>query len=213
MPPRKTIVKKNSKTQRRFSQRRKTESEDEYSSQEENSKVQDSGDESPDENFIEDDEEEEKYQYTKFSEKRLKTEYMKQIFTQGSNEYRFFCKLCSSGGLVNSLKRHLNSFIHIRNTPEKDQHLRIEALTKLTIKKSSKIFIQSPNKEKEDKITYLQFLSFLMAQRLSFSQIEQIGSYLRDLFTKGQLDFLDKYTFKQEKVSKIASECFKPVLL
>ena len=213
MPPRKTIVKKNSKTQRRFSQRRKTESEDEYSSQEENSKVQDSGDESPDENFIEDDEEEEKYQYTKFSEKRLKTEYMKQIFTQGSNEYRFFCKFCSSGGLANSLKRHLNSFIHIRNTPEKDQHLRIEALTKLTIKKSSKIIIQSPNKEKEDKITYLQFLSFLMAQRLSFSQIEQIGNYLRDLFTKGQFDFLDKYTFKQEKVSKIASECFKPVLL
>jgi len=52
-----------------------------------------------------------------------------------------------------------------------------------------------------------------MAQKLSYSLIEKVGGFLKDFAEKNKLGFLKKYSFKQEKVSKLATDCLKPHLL
>jgi len=51
-----------------------------------------------------------------------------------------------------------------------------------------------------------------LAQRLSYSQISQIGKRLQDLAQEKKLDFLLNNFFDEEAISKTVTECFRPCL-
>ena len=77
----------------------------------------------------------------------------------------------------------------------------------------------SDKKKKRDKNdpenikNYLEFVSFLASERLSYEQIHRIGSFLKKKAQNQDLDFLATHYFEPEFLSKLVSECFRPNLL
>ena len=51
-----------------------------------------------------------------------------------------------------------------------------------------------------------------MTENYSFSQISRLGKFLKNLHQKG-LKFLDGYSFSEQEIYKVATECFWPHLL
>jgi len=152
---------------------------------------------------------------TRFSEKQLFNDYMKNVFFQGNTVEEYTCKSCHESGQVENLFRHLQSKKHEAQTELKDMSALKEAIKLgLEKKKSGKsITNQLFANESDIKANYLEFISFLMAQKLSYSQIEKIGNFFKCFNEKNKLGFLKKFSFKQEKISKIATNCLRPCLL
>ena len=67
-------------------------------------------------------------------------------------------------------------------------------------------------KEKKDREGYLEFIAFTMSQNYSFSQISKLGKFLKTIKTQG-MGFLTKYSFSEQEISKISTDCFGPFIL
>jgi len=153
-----------------------------------------------------------KSHWTRYSEDLLKTDYLKEIIEEGEYEDEYYCTLCERNYVCNGLIRHLKTKKHKNNTPEEDREQL--ALSIAAYKKKEGQNGQEPSgRDREDKRDYLEFVGLLLSMKLSYSQIEKLGSYMADLALANRLTFLKGQSFAQEKVSKIATDCFRPYLL
>jgi len=160
---------------------------------------------------IEDIEEECSSNFTKFTTRLLKIDYLAKIFEEGNSDKYCYCTICDIQILCNNFLKHIQTNKHRNNTPEADRVLldqSIFAYRKSTGDDPHQEF--SANKGIEETRDYLEFIAFLMSLKLSYSQIEKVGFYLKDYALKKRLEFLKKFAFSQEVISKIASECFCP---
>jgi len=157
---------------------------------------------------------------TKFSSKIFKgNEYMKQFILEvKSDKYSFKCtKFRDENGkpgkilLVNSLKVHLLSEDHKNNTPLKELD-KYEQLRDLFEDKTRKKNDNEEETTDKDSKNFLSFITYAMSQRLSFSQIEILGKYLQQSYKEKKLKFLSSSNFDQKFLSKLAQDCFKPII-
>jgi len=168
-----------------------------------------------------------------FSEKIFKHDYMKKFIAEikaeqpkkvihkrksgtmeieeksDKNEKKFKCTYCKEELYVNSLKPHIFTEKHMKNTPnhehEKLQELRSVLNSKLS-EDLEKVYL-------EEKSSYLEFISFAMSEKLSFSQISRLGKYLQRIYSKNKLSFLDLFNFDAEELSKVSRNCLGVCLL
>ena len=61
----------------------------------------------------------------------------------------------------------------------------------------------------KDAENYLRFLAFCLAERLSYQQIHRLGNFLQFLYKNNDLEFLDIFSYDEEFISKIVSDCFR----
>jgi len=167
---------------------------------------------------------ESKSHWTKFNSNLLKTPYLKRIIKKAKTDEEFYCTLCRESMVVNGLLRHIQTVKHKNNTPIQDHDKLASSIKKYKKNKGQEQDgddddddddengEDSCTKDIQKKKAYLEFIAFLMSLKLSYSQIDKIGYYLKDLALRGRLNFLIKSNFSQERISKIATECFKPHL-
>ena len=160
--------------------------------------------------------------YTQFSSKIFKgNAYVEKFISEvNSDKYSFKCMKCRNDKgklgkilLVNSLKKHITSAEHKSNTPIEETE-KYEELIKLFNEEThgKKIENEETNQEEKNIKDYLNFISFLMSQRLSFCQIEAFGKFLQKAYKDKKLKFLVDCNFDKKLLSKIAQNCFKVLI-
>ena len=66
-------------------------------------------------------------------------------------------------------------------------------------------------KLKKNQKEYLEFISYCLAQRLSFLQISKVGAFLKEMFSRAEeskLNFFSNHTFNKDVISNISTDCF-----
>jgi len=146
-------------------------------------------------------------------------------FIKKASAYSFYCNKCKSDIIsmkgkediwCENLYAHITSKLHKKNTPEGERSKLTELenlIEKRASQKGKDIQKNEIGKENEETSEYLKFLGFLLAERLSYSQINRIGKFIQSLYQKDKLQFLENASFDEEMLSKIVSECFRPSLL
>ena len=134
---------------------------------------------------IEEDSKESVSNFTKFSQKLLKTDYLEEIIQEGETEKHCYCTLCECEILCNNLLKHIQTKKHRKNTPNEEIELLETSIQ--TCKKTDVNSLIGTNKDREDTRGYLEFIAFLMSLKLSYLQIEKIGFFLKDLLQKKNL--------------------------
>ena len=150
--------------------------------------------------------------------------YMKTFIKKHSKD-SFKCLKCKDDMMkktgkeymwCENLYSHISSESHKTNTPKSEQNKLKELLEVIRDRYQSKDKTKSQEEndgEKDiDTTNYLQFIAFLVAQRLSYSQIAQTGKFLQKLEKENSLSFLGTHYFDEEVISKIVSDCFRPAL-
>jgi len=160
--------------------------------------------------------------YTQFSTKIFRgNPCMKEFIAEvKQDKFSFKCLKCKDvkgkiGKIlkVNSLKTHLLSVDHRINTPEEEMK-KYEELQRLFEEEPEFEKKKNFEEQKEEKNykDYLQFIAFLLSQRLSFCQIEAIGKFLQRSYKEKKLKFLQESTFDQKFLSEVTQNCFKVAL-
>jgi len=144
-------------------------------------------------------------------------------FISKATTHSYFCSKCKEDQLrlkqkedfwCEGLYSHLLSNMHSGNTPKEEAHdydqlkKEIEKHT-LGKQKSRKGGEMEEERLFDDSQNYLSFIAFCLAERLSFSQINNIGIFLKTMYQKEALDFLDKASFDEELISLTTSQCFQ----
>ena len=153
----------------------------------------------------------------------LNSSYMKSFIKKASSD-SFKCLKCTDNlkkktgketMYCENIYSHILSDMHKNNTPKPEEEkyntlkqLIQETLQRKKTKESKKEEVKGNKCEK----SYLGFIAFLVSQRLSYSQISKIGRFLQNLYEKDELDFLQNNHFDEETISKIVSDCFRPIL-
>lgn len=156
--------------------------------------------------------------HTKFSEKIFKTNYMKNFIYEGSSEYKCKCKYCKDPLhktqdlelLVDSVYMHIKSEKHRISTPAEEEDLLTELkekIDKANVKVPKGIQTHEDRKESESK-NFLEFIGFMIKEKLSYSQIQRIGEFLKEMYKENQLKFFKESTFDRELISLISKDCF-----
>jgi len=119
-------------------------------------------------------------------------------FAKKSSQFSFICKICEKETLkktgksdiyCENLYSHLLSDTHKKNTKQEEEQ-DYEQLKKLINdhlsnkkkkKKDEKGLSEKINEENEEVKVYLNFVAFLLKERLSYVQVERIGKYLQNL--------------------------------
>lgn len=154
-------------------------------------------------------------------------DYMEDFITQGG-ERSFICEYCRDDSMkrygkedfwCESLYSHIGTSWHKGNTPKKELEKLLE-LKKVIVEYEKKKGLKrrrvdDGDREAENDKNYLQLIGFLVSERLSFSQIERLGSLLKNMAKDRQLEFLKtkKCSFGRKKISDIVVDCFRPGLL
>lgn len=125
------------------------------------------------------------------------------------SELKCKCIYCDEILYINSLTSHIPTPKHKRNTPEEEQDKELQELIKFL---ASRVNHNDENREEETK-DYLEFLAFLMSEKLPYEQISRLGKFLQNLYQENRLSFLDGFMFDSEEVSKIARDSFGRCLL
>ena len=157
----------------------------------------------------------------------LGSAYMKTFIKKNSKE-SFKCLKCTEDTFkktgkdwmwCENLYPHLSSETHDENAPAKEKKQLEDLLDKINEKYSNKKIGKTNSKENDDEEDldlntqkYLEFISFLVSQRLSFSQISQIGKFLQCFAQEDHLEFFLTHYFDEEVILKTISQCFRPIL-
>jgi len=107
--------------------------------------------------------------------------------------------------LVDSVYSHIKSERHRISTPDGETDL-LEGLKQKIDKLSYKPpkQKQTPEEKKEnDKKGFLEFIAFMVKERLSYSQIQRIGDFLKEIYKENGLSFLKNSSFDRGLVSLI----------
>lgn len=158
----------------------------------------------------------------------LGSDYMKTFIKKHTKD-SFKCLKCKDDILkktgrefmwCENLYSHITSESHKDNTPQNEQNKLKGLIEKINKKYSNKKIAgnlqeddnDDENVQDRNTIKYLQFIAFTVSQRLSFSQISQIGKFIQNLAKEDQLDFFLTHYFDEEVISKTISQCFRPAL-
>lgn len=160
--------------------------------------------------------------YSKFSDKVVfkyddDDEYLRS-FLKKADDYHCQCIICDTTFTAGYALTHIQLPCHLNKTEEK-QPENIEKLLRII----EKIPKPSENNNKAQKTftkesetsNYLKFLSFALAEKLSFCQISKIGNFLKELSKEHALglSFFKNQSFDRELVANIATDCFRPCLI
>ena len=159
-----------------------------------------------------------KFHGTQFSDKIFRTDYMKKFIEKGSTDYHGKCEYCNREILIDNLYDHIKSGKHRIMTKAQEIQDLDALITEINkygaLRKSKKAMKEEKNSfVEDDNQNYLEFLSYAISERLSFSQISKIGLFLKDMMKRNKLKFLIDQTFNEEEISLIARECFQKPLL
>ena len=151
-------------------------------------------------------------------------------FIKKATSYSFHCLKCKEDIFKKTGKEdmwcenvypHILSSVHKKNTPngESSKYETLKALIyDKSDKKEKKDNVEESKEEIEfntnkDAYNYLKFLAFTVAERLSYQQIHKLGNFLQALYKNNQLEFLENFSFDEESISKIVSDCFRVDIL
>ena len=141
---------------------------------------------------------------------------MKTIIKQKGTTNNFICFICPDKPIIQkkSIYRHiLESSTHEKSLSKahEEKHFKLCDL----IKDRVKINKDRRNKNVQNtdiKKAYLKFLGFCQKLNLSFSQISELGNFLREMYLNNQITFFRDHTFEREEMSNVAN-CFGECLL
>ena len=136
-------------------------------------------------------------------------DYMKTIIKEKTNSTKYYCTLCPGEPEIGdrSVYRHiLESQLHEDSITERHEEKHAEMVTLINKRinrnrESRSRTLQEPQAEDRD---YLNFIGFCQKKNFSFSQISDLGQYLKNLAIHGRLRFVEKHTFTRAEISAIA---------
>ena len=144
-------------------------------------------------------------------------DYMKKVIKEKASSGNFFCHICPEKPLIQqkSVYRHiLESAKHENSIPEKDaeKHEEMSKLIRERVDKNKMKRVKTLEQTDQGKKSYLKFIGFCQKLNLSFQQISELGKYIKEMVSNGELAFLNNYSFDREEISLVA-RCFGKILL
>jgi len=141
--------------------------------------------------------------------------FMKSFIKEGSTGYGI-CEICSELNktktgrnkpyliATENIYNHIQTDSHRTQTKAKDLDKLDNLISAIKLKKKTKS--EAKMNIKDHTKEYLEFIALLLRERLSFSQINHIGSYLKKMQEQNKLGFLSIKRFDEEELSR-ATNC------